>query len=363
MAVFLAGIMFIVGHALPYFGRSLLEGSVFEAMGVVGLGALIPDSGCTDSPDGPTAGSRHLPEVTPGTPYRVASAKITPEFVTELANLEHNLQRSAVEEGWSIEWAEHNLVFESAKTALSERRHTESLRDFARAIHILMGGIHLLRKQRDQLVRWGTRPYSAKGGQADEGGGPCRSRCRDGHRRNGRDEPIRRCQSIRNRSARLSPEILSRHRVRRLPRLCPASEVRAFRLCPRPDGSIRKTDDREVCVLFTRTIRRKLLLGVGLVMGMLLILSVSAISALNSYRDVIRQLYDDITVAPQQVELVNAAGAIFEPLLWPVKNRSPAMRPSYGRVHRTRTRLDQQQKISGFVDRHPGAAARIPTTM
>jgi len=77
-------------------------------------------------------------------------------------------------------------------------------------------------------------------------------------------------------------------------------------------------------VLFTRTIRRKLLLGVGLVMGMLLILSVSAISALNSYRNVIRQLYDDLTVAPQQVELVNAAGAVFEPLLWPVKNRAQA---------------------------------------
>jgi signal transduction histidine kinase len=72
-------------------------------------------------------------------------------------------------------------------------------------------------------------------------------------------------------------------------------------------------------VLFTRTIRRKLLMGVGLVMIMLLILSVSAISALNSFSNLIRQLDEDINVAPQQVELVNAAGAIFEPLLWPVK--------------------------------------------
>lgn len=159
VGMFLAGIMFIVGHALPYFGRPLLEGTVFEAMGVVGLGALILIwlRARRPAPAGAT-----YPEVTPGTPYRVASAKITSEFVTELANLEHNLQRSAVEEGWSIEWAEHNRVFESAKTALAERRYTESLSGFARAIHTLMGGIHLLRRQRDQLVRWGTRPPAPK---------------------------------------------------------------------------------------------------------------------------------------------------------------------------------------------------------
>lgn len=77
-------------------------------------------------------------------------------------------------------------------------------------------------------------------------------------------------------------------------------------------------------MLFTRTIRRKLLLGVGLVMGMLLILSASGISGLNSYISLIRQLNYDITVAPQQAELVNAAGSIFEPLLWTVKHRDQA---------------------------------------
>jgi protein phosphatase len=159
LAVFLAGITFIVGRALPYFGRPLLEGTLIEALGVAGLGTLILA----------WLRSRRMrqmrsafPEVTPGTPYRTASAKVTPDFVTELANLENNLQRSAQEEGWSIEWAEHSQVFQSAKTALSEKRYTESLRDFAKAIHILMGGIHLLRKQRDQLLRWGPRPQTPK---------------------------------------------------------------------------------------------------------------------------------------------------------------------------------------------------------
>jgi protein phosphatase len=166
VGMFLAGIMFIVGHALRYFNRPLIEGTLFEAMGVLGLGALILSWLRSRRP---VPGRDALPEVTPGTPYRVASAKISPEFVTELANLEHNLQRSAVEEGWSIEWSEHNQIFESAKTALAERRYPESLRSFARAIHILMGGIHLLRRQRDQLVRWGQRPAAPRADDESEG--------------------------------------------------------------------------------------------------------------------------------------------------------------------------------------------------
>jgi signal transduction histidine kinase len=74
----------------------------------------------------------------------------------------------------------------------------------------------------------------------------------------------------------------------------------------------------------TRTIRRKLLVGVGVVMGMLVILSVTAISGLISYRSLIHQLNYDINEAPQQAELVGAAGAIFKPLLWRVENQADA---------------------------------------
>jgi protein phosphatase len=158
IAVLLASITFIVGRALPYFDfEKRLEGAVIEAMGVAGLGMLLF---AWLRKRRRAQENSALPEMTPGTPYRTASAKITPEFVTELANLEYNLQRSAVEEGWSIEWTEHNEVFQSAKAALAERRYPESLRDFARAIHVLVGGINLLRKQRDQILRWGTRAPS-----------------------------------------------------------------------------------------------------------------------------------------------------------------------------------------------------------
>jgi hypothetical protein len=143
-----------------------MEGTIIEALGVVGIGGLI--LAWLRSRRGDNKQSA-FPEVTRGTPYRTASAKITPEFVSELANLEHNLQRTAVEEGWSIEWTEHSRLFESAKAALSQQRYTESLQDFARLIHILMAGVHLLRRQRDQLVRWGTRPAAPKADEPAEG--------------------------------------------------------------------------------------------------------------------------------------------------------------------------------------------------
>lgn len=77
-------------------------------------------------------------------------------------------------------------------------------------------------------------------------------------------------------------------------------------------------------MLCIHTIRRKLLLGVGLVLGMLLILSVSGIWGLSAYSGVIRRLDYEITQAPQRNELVNAAAALFEPLDWGVYNADDA---------------------------------------
>jgi protein phosphatase len=165
IGLFVAGAMFIVGSALPHFDLHW-EGLLLEVLGAFGLAALVL---AWMSVRRQSAAHATFPKLTPGTPYRTASAKVNPEFVTELANLEHDLQRTAMEEGWSIEWSEHNRIFESAKSALAERRYNESLRDFARLIHILMGGIHLLRKQRDQLVRWGPRPSAPKGEDPGEG--------------------------------------------------------------------------------------------------------------------------------------------------------------------------------------------------
>ncbi|HEY2251298.1 MAG TPA: HAMP domain-containing sensor histidine kinase [Planctomycetaceae bacterium] len=77
-------------------------------------------------------------------------------------------------------------------------------------------------------------------------------------------------------------------------------------------------------MLFTRTIRRKLLLGAALVLGMLLILSASGITGLNSYRRVVCELDFDITQAPQPAELIVAAAALCEPLNFPARSDADA---------------------------------------
>jgi PPM family protein phosphatase len=101
-------------------------------------------------------------KVVPGKPYRTASAKITAKFVSEIADIEHHLQRTATEEGWSLDWAVHKQTYQAAKAHLANRRYSEALRAFARSIQTLMSGVQLLRKQRDLAVRWGVRPAPSK---------------------------------------------------------------------------------------------------------------------------------------------------------------------------------------------------------
>lgn len=76
-------------------------------------------------------------------------------------------------------------------------------------------------------------------------------------------------------------------------------------------------------MLFTRTIRRKLLLGASLVSGMLVILSASGIWALVTNRAVVNDLAFDLTEAPEPSELEIAAAALTEPVdRWPSKSQA-----------------------------------------
>jgi len=65
----------------------------------------------------------------------------------------------------------------------------------------------------------------------------------------------------------------------------------------------------------TRTIRRKLMLGLVLVLTMLLTLSVSSVLSLLSYRGLVDELDFSIHRAPRRAELADAVGLLFEPLL------------------------------------------------
>ena len=68
-------------------------------------------------------------------------------------------------------------------------------------------------------------------------------------------------------------------------------------------------------MLLTSTIRRKLLLGLGLVLAMLLVLSAGGIGGLSALRNVVRGLDYGINEAPRQAELAGSIALLFEPLL------------------------------------------------
>lgn len=69
-------------------------------------------------------------------------------------------------------------------------------------------------------------------------------------------------------------------------------------------------------MLFTRTIRRKMVCGMALVLVMLVMLSLSGISGLMSYRNAVNDLDFSINRAPRRAELSDAFGLLFDPLLF-----------------------------------------------
>ena len=68
-------------------------------------------------------------------------------------------------------------------------------------------------------------------------------------------------------------------------------------------------------MLFARTIRRKMVCLLALVLVMLVVMSLSGISGLMSYRRAVHDLDFSINHAPRRADLSDAIGGLFEPLL------------------------------------------------
>ncbi len=100
-------------------------------------------------------GNPDLAETTVWRPYRTASAQFNPKFLTHLAAVEAELQRTATEEGWSINWPELETTFNAAKNAITEKQFRQAFRHYAKAIDVLMCGVQLQRKQMDREAKWG----------------------------------------------------------------------------------------------------------------------------------------------------------------------------------------------------------------
>lgn len=88
-------------------------------------------------------------------PHRSAEFKLSSEFLGMLASLEQTLQATALEEGWSIDWTEHNKSYDQASQALAARNFQAALLPLGKAIHVLMASIQGARRKMDRAVKWG----------------------------------------------------------------------------------------------------------------------------------------------------------------------------------------------------------------
>ena len=146
-AFWAVALLFAAGVCATLFGRPLFGGALVGSA-IVGVGALVYFRLANRLERVPveTGGS----ETVIWRPYRSASARLTPAFLKQLSVMESELQRTAVDEGWSIDWAKHEQHFQKARAAMNERKSRRALRAYAAAIDVLMAGIHLQRKQDKQ---------------------------------------------------------------------------------------------------------------------------------------------------------------------------------------------------------------------
>lgn len=88
-------------------------------------------------------------------PYRTADARLSRKFLNHLAAVESELQRTAQEEKWPVDWKVHAEEYEGTKQALATNQQTRAFRALARCIDVLMQGLHEQRRQQEHERRWG----------------------------------------------------------------------------------------------------------------------------------------------------------------------------------------------------------------
>jgi len=88
-------------------------------------------------------------------PYATAGARLTKRFLNHLAAVESELQHTATEEKWPVDWSVHGQEFQEVKATLTTNQHVRTFRALARSIDALMIGLHEQRRQLQHGRRWG----------------------------------------------------------------------------------------------------------------------------------------------------------------------------------------------------------------
>jgi PPM family protein phosphatase len=71
-------------------------------------------------------------------PHRTAVSLSSQQLFERLTEIEIELQRSAQEDGWNVNWKEHASAVQAARQAHKEKRFARGVRDVSRAIDVIM---------------------------------------------------------------------------------------------------------------------------------------------------------------------------------------------------------------------------------
>ncbi len=153
VSIALLSVLYVLGIALTAM-QNTKEGLTLQVLSTFGIGGLLlfwlreRDL---------RAKRIEIPDVKPGNPYRTFPAKLGEPLLQTCSAIEYHLQRTALEEEWSIEWARYNQSAANAHASHSKGEFAAALREYAAAIHALMAGIQMQRRQKDLAERWGIR--------------------------------------------------------------------------------------------------------------------------------------------------------------------------------------------------------------
>ena len=143
--VFAAGVALLIT-------RNLWPGIILTGGGGVALGALVLASlrrkNTTTVPAGEGSGT------TISRPHRTAVALSSQELCTLIAETEGALRQQALTEKWKVDWSQHQSAIAAATSAVKEKRYGRAVRDYARAVDVLIDeGLLTHRKTADAVSR------------------------------------------------------------------------------------------------------------------------------------------------------------------------------------------------------------------
>ncbi|MCB9952884.1 MAG: serine/threonine-protein phosphatase [Planctomycetaceae bacterium] len=127
----------VLGLSIVMFGHPM-EGGVVTGAGAIGLIVMLIAVVRRKRPETQRTASDDDSQTMLCRPHRTGTAKDSKAFLDDLLAMRAELERSAHEDGWNVDWKQHDTDRDAALEAKSSKRYGRGIRDCARAIDALM---------------------------------------------------------------------------------------------------------------------------------------------------------------------------------------------------------------------------------